>query len=49
MNKVYKLCKLLISAGKMTGERLAVYLEAGALTEAEYLELAAMLSPAAEA
>ena len=43
MNKVYKLCKLLIAAGKMAPERLAVYLEAGAITEAEYRELAALL------
>lgn len=46
MNKVYKLCKLLISAGMMTCERLAVYLEAGAITEAEYRELAALIEQA---
>lgn len=46
MNKVYKLCKLLINAGKMTHERLAVYLEAGAITEAEYREFAALLEQA---
>jgi hypothetical protein len=41
----YKLCKVLIEAGRMDADKLDVYFAAGRLTAEEYQELIAMLQP----
>lgn len=42
----YKLCLILIKAGRMEAGKLDVYYAAGRLTDEEYTELMGMLTPA---
>lgn len=42
----YKLCLKLIKLGKLTADKLDVFYAADRLTEAEYMELSAMIKEA---
>lgn len=42
---IYLLCKRLAAIGKMTAEKLAVYHAGKQLTQEQYAELTAQLSP----